>query len=233
MTFHLKRRLTVLLVMSIAAMSVFASQASARDRNKDGISDSWEKQHQISTKSNQAGRDPDHDGVNNKCEFQANTNPQSADSNNNGVKDGAEDSDSDGISNRGESRLHSNCGQDSNQVEVHSATIASFDNGVLSLDLGGGGTLSAPVSDALKCERSGNSATAVTSDHGNGGNNGGDDAGDDDNGATGSTGSTGSTGNDGNGDASESCTVADLIVGAKIHEAKLSGGVFVKIELDG
>ena len=56
-----------------------------------------------------------------------------------GVADGAEDSDEDGISNRGESRLHSNCGQDSNRVEIHRATVTSFENNVLTLALAGGG----------------------------------------------------------------------------------------------
>jgi len=79
---------------AFALLLVFAAPGMARqhgDRNHDGLSDRWERSHHLSLKVNQANRDQDHDGLKNRAEFVAGTNPRDADTDNDGVRDGAED----------------------------------------------------------------------------------------------------------------------------------------------
>jgi Bacterial TSP3 repeat len=101
--------------------------AHKADRNKDGLPDSWERQHKLSLKVNQASRDQDRDGAKNVAEFTAGTDPRKADSDNDGVKDGAE-----------------NVG-----------TIVSFDpaTGILVVTAAGGATVSGKVTadTEIKC----------------------------------------------------------------------------------
>src|SRR2546421_6428348 len=55
--------------------------SSARvDRNRDRIPHRWECRHKLSLKVKQANRDPDHDGLNNRCEVRAGDDPPKADS---------------------------------------------------------------------------------------------------------------------------------------------------------
>src|SRR5262245_53546663 len=105
----------------LAASLVLASFAAASggDRNRDRIPDRWEKHHHLSLKHNQAKRDQDHDGLNNMGEFRAKLDPRDKDSDDDGIDDGDE-----------------NAGK-----------IASFANGVLTITLAGGGSLSATVND--------------------------------------------------------------------------------------
>ncbi len=101
--------------------------AHKADRNKDGLPDSWERAHKLSLKVNQASRDQDRDGSKNATEFTAGTDPRKADSDNDGVKDGAE-----------------NVG-----------TIVSFDpaTGILVITAAGGTTVSGKVTadTEIKC----------------------------------------------------------------------------------
>ncbi len=74
-----------------AAAKAKKRAARAADRNRDGLPDKWEKRYKLSLKVNQALRDQDADGVVNRSEYTAGTNPRKADSDNDGVDDGAED----------------------------------------------------------------------------------------------------------------------------------------------
>jgi hypothetical protein len=116
------------LVAAVAAIAVVAlpATASARDRNHDRIPDRWEKRFHLSLKVNQAHRDQDRDGLNNRQEFKGGTNPRKADTDEDGVPDD----------------------------EEISGTIASFDGTTLTIDLATGGTVSGMVTDAtaITCE---------------------------------------------------------------------------------
>lgn len=153
MTLTSTHRLTAVLALLVMAMFVVTAQAGAapKDRNHNGIPDAWEKKHDLSTKKDQGNRDADSDGVRNRCEYQAKTNPNAADSDANGVADGDEDTDGDGATNRAESNLRSNCGRANSHLEIRRATVTSFADGVLVLTVHGGGTVTAPASETLKC----------------------------------------------------------------------------------
>lgn len=146
-------RLALVLVAALASMFVLAAQASAapKDRNKNGVPDAWEKAHGLSTKKDQGNRDADGDGARNRCEYQAKTDPNVADSDGDGVTDGDADTDGDGATNRAESNLRSNCGRKNSHLQIRRATVTSFVDGVLVLTVRGGGTVTAPVSSSLKC----------------------------------------------------------------------------------
>lgn len=126
-----------ILVAALGTLAVLAvpgvAAARARDRNHDHIPDRWEKRFHLSLRVNQARRDQDHDGLNNRQEFLAETNPRDADSNNNGIPDG----------------------------EEGAGKVASFEGETLVIDLFGGGTVSGKVTaqTEIECHR-GDSATA-------------------------------------------------------------------------
>jgi thrombospondin type 3 repeat protein len=91
---HHARRVLLILMAACALLLVFAAPSMARthrDRNHDGLPDRWERSHHLSLKVNQARRDQDRDGMRNRAEFVAGTNPRDADTDNDGVKDGRED----------------------------------------------------------------------------------------------------------------------------------------------
>jgi hypothetical protein len=213
-----------LAALALAVFLVMAGPAAARsrDRNHDGIPDRWEVTNHLSLHVNQARRDQDHDGLKNRAEFKAGDNPRKADSDNDGIKDGAE----------------------------HAGTIASFTNGVLTINLFGGGSIAGQVTDAteLKCE-----STATASSDGDGGNSGpggGDDksgsggsgsgSGDDQSGSTQSddpaghdqgdddTNEQGDDNDDDQGDdnggqaGDQSCGTDQLTAGREVDEAELN-----------
>lgn len=117
------------LLAGLAGILVLAlpAAASARDRNHDRIPDRWEKRHHLSLDVNQAHRDQDHDGLNNRQEFRAGTDPRDADTDNDGAEDGDE----------------------------LAGTIVSFDGTTLVIDRFGAGRVSGRVTDRteIKCER--------------------------------------------------------------------------------
>src|SRR4051794_29049472 len=116
--------------------------AASHDRNHDGLPDTWETRHHLSLKVNQAGRDHDHDGLNNKGELRRGTNPGRSDSDRDGLADGAEvktgnnprkaDTDGDGIKDGAE----------------NAGMVESLNNGVLTIKLANGRRVSGRVSDA-------------------------------------------------------------------------------------
>src|SRR3954451_13133032 len=105
------------LAVLIVASLVFAPAASAhaRDRNRDGLPDRWERAHHLSLHVNQARRDQDRDGLDNRGEYRAGMNPRDRDSDDDGIADGRE----------------------------NAGTVSSFTNGVLTITLAKGGTLTA------------------------------------------------------------------------------------------
>lgn len=224
---------TLLLTAGLAA----SVQAKAKDSNRDGLPDRWEKRNHLTLKVNQARRDQDHDGVVNKCEFQSSSNPRDADSNDDGQRDGAEDEDGDGLSNRSESRGHSNCGRrdgDHDGVtddDENAGKIVSFENGVLTIQTFDGANVSGTVNELTKIECGEGdddappaSQVAAAHDHGGEGDDGpsGGGSGEDSDDGPGTDDGPGEDGG---------CTVADLLPGATVHEATLVDGAFTEIEL--
>lgn len=232
---------TLLLTAGLAA----SAQATAKDSNRDGLPDRWEKRHHLSLKVNQARRDQDHDGVVNKCEFQSHGNPRRKDSDRDGVRDGAEDHDHDGVDNRGESHSHSHCGDDDGDHDgvtdddENAGKIVSFENGVLTITTVTGTTVSGTVNDLTKieCGDGDDDAVPPTSSQVSAAHDGASGEREDENEAEDDHNSAGQSGGDsgdrGRDDSHEDdhCTVAELLPGATVHEATLVDGVFTKIEL--
>ena len=87
----------VRIALSMAALAAFlmamappGAYAKPRDRNRDHISDHWEKKHGLSLRVNQARRDQDRDGLKNRAEYRAHTDPRDDDSDGDGIEDGDE-----------------------------------------------------------------------------------------------------------------------------------------------
>ncbi|MFL5855169.1 MAG: hypothetical protein ACJ77L_00275 [Solirubrobacteraceae bacterium] len=122
--------LILVAALALAALSVAAVASADRghrgDRNHDGLPDRWERRHHLSLKVNQAHRDPDRDKLDNRNEFRHGTDPNKRDTDDDGVRD---------------------------RDEVNPAgTIASFDNGVLTITLRNGQSVSGRVSADTKIE---------------------------------------------------------------------------------
>ena len=204
---------------------------SARvDRNRDRIPDRWECRHHLSLNVKQTKRDQDRDGLNNLGEFQAGDDPHKADSDNDGVEDGAE----------------------------HAGTIQSFvadagspNTGSLTVALDGGGTVTGRVTGDTECKvpPATPSATASSDGQSGDGHRGsgdsstpapGDHQGDRGENSTGeSADNEQSDGNDQNENEHQgndhACTAADLTLGRAVKEAQLklvsTGAIFAEIKL--
>src|SRR3954469_7078926 len=135
-------------MLGVAASLMLAGGAFAKDRNHDRIPDRWEKRHHLSLHHKQGGRDQDHDGLKNRGEFRAHLNPRDADTDNDGIEDGDE----------------------------NPGTVDSFANGMLTIKLANGGSLTAAVTDETDIE-----CDATPGDD-RGHDEGDDDQGDDDQG---------------------------------------------------
>jgi hypothetical protein len=83
----------------LVALALPAAAQAATDRNHDRIPDRWERAHHLTLRVNQAKRDQDHDGLVNRSEYLYHTNPRRKDSDRDGVLDGREDADHDGVTN--------------------------------------------------------------------------------------------------------------------------------------
>jgi hypothetical protein len=202
-----------------AAVAVVPGSALARkhscptsarvDRNHDRIPDRWECRNRLSLSVNQARRDPDHDGLNNRGEFEVGDNPRDADTDNDGIRDGAE----------------------------HAGTIAGAVDpatGLLTVNLAGGGTLTAKVVAGvtrIECE----DATARASRR-----DGTDDSGSNSGPGSATSGEAGENRGrenepgDDRGNDNRTCS-ATLTAGATVREAEVAatagGLVFTEIEL--
>jgi hypothetical protein len=222
----MRKILILAFVAAFAALGTasVAGASKSRDRDRDKLPDKWEKKYKLSTKSKATPRqDNDGDGLNNRGEFQVGDNPRDADTDNDGVEDGNE----------------------------NSGTIESFDpaTGKLVITLAPNGRLEGKVdaTTEIECDKPGTTPPATTSsrdDEGDddsgpsspnsgpgspnsgpgspGDNEPGDDERDGDN-----------NNDDANDDENGNCTTADLKPGAKVDEAEIGGnGIFKKVELD-
>jgi hypothetical protein len=138
--------------MTLALALGATSDASAKDRNKDGLPDAWQAKNKLPLKGNQARKDQDRDGVNNRCEYQAGSNPRSTDTDRDRTRDGDEDRDHDGFDNQAESLLDSNCKTKSKTLNVLAGDIESISGGLVTVELDEGGMVTAPVAGDLTCE---------------------------------------------------------------------------------
>jgi hypothetical protein len=216
------------LALGALALLAMPSLAAAKDRNHDHIPDRWEKRHHLSLKVNQARLDQDHDHLRNRAEFLAGDNPRDADSDDDGVMDGAE----------------------------QAGTIESFDaeSGRLVIDLFGGDTIAGFVTEATEIECEDHSSASTSSESEPGDDNGGEAEPGDDNGGQGEEepgddnsgpgsdnsgpGSDNSgPGRGGDDDNERACTTADLAPGAVVQEAELrvenGKATFEEVELSG
>jgi hypothetical protein len=198
------------LLTALAAVAVLAAPSQARDRNHDRIGDKWEKKHHLSLRVNQARKDQDHDGLKNRGEFRAQTDPRDDDSDNDGVEDGDE----------------------------QAGKVASYDTstGTLVVELFGGGTITGKVTAQtdVECDAGGDDDGdgSGDDDHSERSLRGGGDEGDNDD----EHGDDGGKGGDDESD-NKSCPPDALKQNAIVQEAELKlvngSAIFEKIELVG
>src|SRR4051794_21097192 len=93
-----------ILVIAAAALLVLALPAAASAKKHGPSFQKWAKRNH----ARGAKKDPDSDGLTNRGEFLAGTNPHKADSDRDGVSDANEDPDRDGVDNGNELREHTN-----------------------------------------------------------------------------------------------------------------------------
>lgn len=103
--------------LALAYVAVPATADAPGDRDRDGLPDRWEKRNGLSAKQPSAKSDPDHDGLRNRRELRLRTSPRRADTDGDGLRDGAEvrryrtnprrrDTDRDGLGDRREIRRY-------------------------------------------------------------------------------------------------------------------------------
>jgi hypothetical protein len=198
-------------LLALVGMLLLAGSASAKDRNRDGLPDRWEKRHNLSLKVKQGGKDQDRDGLRNRAEFRAGTNPRDDDSDDDGTEDGDE----------------------------NAGTVLSFENGVLKISVFGGDPMSGQVTDAteIECEDAPKAKMSHDGEDDPAGDDHGDDEAGDDHGDDESDDQSGHDhGDDEDGDDfdEKACGTDQLKAGVKVVEAelKLRNGVAVFKELE-
>ena len=191
------RKLFILALALVAVLGLASSAAAkSRDRNHDKLPDRWERAHHLSLKVKQAKRDQDRDGLNNRGEFRAHMDPRDKDSDDDGIKDGKE----------------------------NAGTIKSFEGGVLTIALAGGGELSGTVDDEteIECHTAGDlkAHSSSSGDDDGPGHDQGDDQGDDENDDHGDD-EDGDDVNEHGDDDDDQCSADALKAGTRVHEAEL------------
>lgn len=224
--------LTILSAVAAAAFAVPATagaHSTSRDRDGDHMSNRWEKANGLKVSRNDARGDRDHDGLKNLAEFKAGLDPRDKDTDDDGIKDGAE----------------------------HAGTVVTFTAdaknplGVLVINAFGGQTLTGRVTadTEIECE-----VAEPAKLRSGGDDSGADESGDDDAPATGTAGTAGPSHDaaddndqaddedmDDDGDKDDEgveemeCGPEALVAGAHVQEAKLvltsAGLVFDEIQL--
>jgi hypothetical protein len=190
----LRRKFALAMALAVAASLMLAGGALAKDRNHDRIPDKWEKRHHLSLKHKQGRKDQDRDGLKNRAEFKSRLDPRDADTDDDGIDDGDE----------------------------HTGKVESFENGVLTISLFSGGTLSGAVSDETDIECDSEPGDDRGEDE-QGENN--DDQGENDD-EHGDDDRSLKDDDDGDDEGNEDCGTEALVPGAKVLEAelKVSGG---------
>jgi hypothetical protein len=235
---------------TLTLLAAPTAMGAGSDRNGDGLPDRWERRHHLSLKVDQSKRDQDRDGLRNASEHRHGTNPRKADTDGDGMKDRDE------IRTRHNPRDRDSDDDGRRDGDEHAGTVESFSDGVLTIRLLNGNTLSGKVDSTteVECEdeaddhnRRGHTARAASDgdDDSSGGTSGGDDSSgrdpnkphsdDDDNTADqGPDDENEARGDDDEGDDDdEDCGPAALVSGARVREAELvtSTGVFREVEL--
>jgi hypothetical protein len=153
-----KRTIRILMILAAACAALLAvvatgSARSGGDANGDRIPDRWERAHHLSLKVNQAKRDQDHDGLRNRAEFLAGTDPRNDDTDDDGTDDGDEGA----------------------------GTVTSFTGGVLTVHLFNGDDVKGTVDSRteIECEHRGSASTTAVAAHDGGDDPGDDDDGED------------------------------------------------------
>jgi hypothetical protein len=155
------RKTHYMLALLIALLTLMLpAVASARDRDHDGLPDRWEKRHKLSLERDSAHSDRDRDKVDNANEYRQGTNPRKRDTNNNGKNDGLEDRDRDRMSNRMEDatgndpRNPDTDGDGVRDGRERAGVVRSFEDGLLTIALPNGSSLSAYVTEEtdFKCK---------------------------------------------------------------------------------
>jgi hypothetical protein len=152
-------RVSILTAALAALMAVAApGVAAARDRDKDGLPDRWEKRHHLSVHQKSANADPDRDRVDNRNEYRERTNPRDKDSDNDGRRDGGEDRDRDTLSNAAEDATGNDpADRDTDDDGVpdgkeQAGVVGSFVDDELTIRLSSGGSVTGDVTEDTELE---------------------------------------------------------------------------------
>ena len=194
----LKRKIALAVALCLTASLVLAGAvvAGGGDRNHDRIPDRWEKRHHLSLKVKQHRRDQDGDGLRNRGEWRAKLDPRDDDTDDDGIEDGDE----------------------------NAGTVASFEDDVLTLQLAGGGTLAALVTDRtdIECDDDAGDDRGHGDHHGDDDDHhGDDDHGDDDHGDDDDEDKDRTARAAHDDDDGEECGTDALTAGATVLEAEL------------
>ncbi|MGH2692230.1 MAG: hypothetical protein ACRDHM_06970 [Actinomycetota bacterium] len=83
-------RLSVGLLAALVLVAPASAKSSKAKNDRDRMPNGWEKKHGLNVRVNDAREDPDADQLPNIAEFKNRTDPQDADSDDDGFSDGAE-----------------------------------------------------------------------------------------------------------------------------------------------
>ena len=83
-------RLSVGLLAALVLVAPAGAKSSKARNDRDRMPNGWEKKHGLNVRANDAQLDPDADQLKNIAEFKNKTDPQDADSDDDGFADGAE-----------------------------------------------------------------------------------------------------------------------------------------------
>jgi hypothetical protein len=152
----MNRLLTAMLALAVLAALALPGLAAAKDRDRDGLPDRWEKQNRLSGANGRANADPDRDGVDNRNELREGTKPRTRDSDGDRRPDGREDADHDKLTNAAEDAsgndpIDSDTDDDGIvDGKEQAGVVTSFAGGVLTIDVANGGRIAGTVDEATE-----------------------------------------------------------------------------------